>query len=110
MVEPRCILLPQKGIWSVSSFYWKSQKFILILRIGKIRTNTELLFLFTNNFFNDNILIYNAILTFRWNNTPLSEAIRFRRPRLAQYLKEFIKNNPDQGMMDEYEPEENDYN
>ena len=54
--------------------------------------------------------MYNAILAFRWNNTPLSEAIRFRRPRLAQYLKEFVKNNPDQGMMDEYEPEENDYN
>lgn len=49
-------------------------------------------------------------LKFRWNNTPLSESIRFRQPRIAQYLKEFIKNNPNQGSMDDYDPEENDYN
>ena len=47
---------------------------------------------------------------FRWSNTPLSEAIRFRQPRIAQYLKEYIKNHPDQGLVNEYEPEEEDYN
>jgi len=46
----------------------------------------------------------------RWNNTPLSESIRFRRPRIAQYLKEFIKNNPNQGLVDEYDQDENDFN
>jgi len=46
----------------------------------------------------------------RWSNTPLSEAIRFRQPRIANYLKEYIKHHPDQGLSDEYAPYENDYN
>jgi ankyrin repeat protein len=33
----------------------------------------------------------------RWNQTPLSEAIRFRHLKVAQYLRNFIDLNPDQG-------------
>jgi glutaminase len=46
----------------------------------------------------------------RWSNTPLSEAIRFRQPRIANFLKEYIKHHPYQGLSDEYAPYENDYN
>jgi len=34
----------------------------------------------------------------RWSNTPLSEALRFQHPRIAIYLKDFMKKNPTQGV------------
>lgn len=33
----------------------------------------------------------------RWEQTPLSEAVRFHHTKVAHYLKKFIDNNPDQG-------------
>ena len=33
----------------------------------------------------------------RWEQTPLSEAVRFQNIKVAQYLKDLIANNPDQG-------------
>ena len=40
----------------------------------------------------------NGCLYCRWCNTPLSEALRFQYPRIAMYLKDFIKKNPAQGV------------
>ena len=57
--------------------------------------------------FEGNMYVFN---NFRWNNTPLSEAIRFRQPRIAHYLKEYIKDHPNQGLHDEYAYDEEDYN
>ncbi|TRY67038.1 hypothetical protein TCAL_07223 [Tigriopus californicus] len=34
----------------------------------------------------------------RWEQTPLSEAVRFHHIKVAQFLKEFINNNPNQGL------------
>ena len=34
----------------------------------------------------------------RWEQTPLSEAVRFKHLPVAQYLRDFILNNPDQGL------------
>ena len=34
----------------------------------------------------------------RWEQTPLSEAVRFHHIKVAQFLKDFIENNPDQGV------------
>ena len=56
------------------------------------------------------IIVLNFLFCFRWNNTPLSESVRFRQPAIAKYLKEYIKDHPDQGLVDEYAPEEDDYN
>lgn len=33
----------------------------------------------------------------RWNQTPLSEAMRHRQYKAVKYIKEFIDNNPDAG-------------
>ena len=39
-----------------------------------------------------------SVIICRWSNTPLSEALRFQHPRIAMYLKDFIKKNPTQGV------------
>ena len=33
----------------------------------------------------------------RWNQTPLSESIRFKHLRVGKYLKDFLDQNPNQG-------------
>jgi len=33
----------------------------------------------------------------RWNQTPISEAVRFGHIQIASYLRDFILNNPNQG-------------
>ena len=39
-----------------------------------------------------------SIISFyRWNQTPLSEAMRHRNFEVVKFLKEFINNNPEAG-------------
>ena len=50
-----------------------------------------------------------CLMDFRWNQTPLSEAVRFGHPHIASYLRMFIKNNPNQGWDASAQAYENDF-
>ena len=42
--------------------------------------------------------IYESFMLNRWSNSPLSEAVRFQHPKISYYLKEFMQENPTQGL------------
>ncbi len=68
-----------------------------LLQIAKVNPEPKDRFVVCPECWNLNQLFFNANSLPRWEQTPLSEAVRFRHIEVAQYLKDFISKHPNQG-------------